>query len=59
MQRAVESAIGRPSRSTSPSRMLVFVTPPDVRRNLKMSPDELRWIGVAYGPATAAELIAC
>jgi hypothetical protein len=28
MQRALESAIGLPSRSTSASRMLVFVTPP-------------------------------
>ena len=34
MQRASESAIGLPSRSASASRMLVFVTPPDVRRSL-------------------------
>jgi hypothetical protein len=29
MQRALESAIGLPSRSTSAWRMLGFVTPPD------------------------------
>ena len=39
MQRALESAIGLPSRSTSASRMLVFVTPPDVRRSFKMTPE--------------------
>src|SRR3954451_9547138 len=39
MQRAVESAIGLPSRSTSASRMLAFVTPPDVRRSFKTPPD--------------------
>ena len=33
MQSAVDSAIGLPSRSTSASRMLGFVTPPDVSRN--------------------------
>jgi hypothetical protein len=33
MQRAVESAIGLPSSSTSASRMLGFVTPPEVRRS--------------------------
>jgi hypothetical protein len=39
MQRALESAIGLPSRSASASRMLVFETPPDVRRSFKMPPD--------------------
>ena len=37
MHRALESAIGLPSRSTSASRMLVFVTPPDVRRSLTLA----------------------
>ena len=39
MHSAVASAVGLPSRSTSASRMLVFVTPPDVRRSFKMPPD--------------------
>jgi hypothetical protein len=30
-----------PSRSTSASRMLVFVTPPDVRRSFKLPPESL------------------
>src|SRR5215207_5474997 len=38
MHRAVESAIGLPSRSTSASRMLAFVTPPDVSSSFKMPP---------------------
>jgi hypothetical protein len=48
MHRALESAIGLPSRSTNASRMLGFVTPPDVRRSLKMPPDssEMDWCGV-------------
>src|SRR3954469_2410988 len=33
MQRALQSAIGLPSRSTSASLMLGLVTPPDVRRS--------------------------
>src|SRR6266496_2903067 len=33
MQRALESAIGLPSRSTSASRMLAFLMPADVTRN--------------------------
>jgi hypothetical protein len=33
MHRALESAIGLPSNSTSASRMLGFLTPPDVRRS--------------------------
>src|SRR5262245_45924898 len=39
MHRALQSAIGLSSRSTSASRILVFLTPADVRRSLKMSPD--------------------
>ncbi|GAA2757621.1 hypothetical protein GCM10009872_29810 [Actinopolymorpha rutila] len=39
MHRALESAIGLPSKSTRASRMLVFVTPPDVRRSFKTPPD--------------------
>ncbi len=39
MQRAVDSSIGLPSRSTSASRMLVFVTPPDVRRSFNVPPE--------------------
>src|SRR4051794_4680036 len=39
MQSAVESSIGLPNRLTSASRMLVFVTPPDVRRSFNFPPD--------------------
>jgi hypothetical protein len=39
MHSALESSIGLPSRSTSASRMLVFVTPPDVRRSFKLPPE--------------------
>src|SRR2546429_505713 len=38
MQRALDSAIGLPSRSSSASRMLAFLMPADVRRNLKLPP---------------------
>src|SRR3954453_4471726 len=38
MQRAPESAIGLPSRSTRASRMLGFVPPPDVRRSFMLPP---------------------
>src|SRR6188472_622616 len=41
MQRALDSAIGLPSRSTSASRMLGFVTPPAVRRSFIVAPDSL------------------
>jgi hypothetical protein len=37
MHRALDSAIGLPSRPASASRMLVFVTPPDVRRSLTLA----------------------
>src|SRR5438874_12105709 len=36
MQRALDSAIGFPIRSTSASWMLVFLMPADVRRNFMM-----------------------
>src|SRR3954452_16044999 len=36
MQRALESAIGFPSRATSASLMLGLVTPPDVRRSFNV-----------------------
>jgi hypothetical protein len=39
MQSALESSIGLPNSSTSASRMLVFVTPPDVRRSFKLTPE--------------------
>src|SRR6187401_1269292 len=39
MHRALESLIDLPSRSTRASRMLVFVTPPDVRRSFKLPPE--------------------
>src|SRR3954470_7314736 len=39
MHRALDSSIGFPSRSTRASRMLVFVTPPDVRRSFKLPPE--------------------
>jgi hypothetical protein len=38
MQRALESAIGLPRRSTSASLMLVFLMPADVRRSLMLPP---------------------
>src|SRR5439155_25721058 len=38
MQSRLESAIGLPSRSTSASRMLAFLMPADVRRNLIQPP---------------------
>src|SRR5437763_12181990 len=38
MQRALDSAIGLPRRSTSALRMLVFLMPPEVRRNLMLPP---------------------
>ena len=38
MQRALDSAIGLPSRSTSASWMLAFLMPADVRRNLMLPP---------------------
>jgi hypothetical protein len=37
IQRALEPAIGLPNRSISASRMLVFVTPRDVRRGLTLA----------------------
>ena len=37
MHRALDSAIGLPSRSTNASRMLAFVTPPDVSRSLTIA----------------------
>ena len=37
MHRALDSAIGLPSRSTSASRILGFVTPPEVRRSLTLA----------------------
>src|SRR6476661_6807133 len=39
MHRALDSSMGFPSRSTSASRMLVFVTPPDVSRSFKLPPE--------------------
>ena len=39
MQSALLSAMGLPSKSSSALWMLVFLTPADVRRSLKMSPD--------------------
>src|SRR5512132_1645979 len=41
MQRALDSAIGLPSRSTSASWMLVFLMPAEVRRNLMLPPGEV------------------
>src|SRR4029077_16893564 len=39
MHRALESSIDLPSNSTRASRMLVLVTPPDVRRSFKLPPE--------------------
>jgi hypothetical protein len=45
MHSALESAIGLPSRSTTASRMLVFVTPPEVSRSFKIPPDSIAMDG--------------
>src|SRR4029078_7494154 len=39
MQRALDSVIGLPSRSTSASWMLAFLMPADVRRSFKLPPE--------------------
>src|SRR4029079_15337743 len=39
MQRALDSLIGLPSRSTSASWMLAFLMPADVRRSFKVPPE--------------------
>src|SRR4029079_15120043 len=39
MQRALDSLIGLPSRSTSASWMLAFLMPADVRRSFKLTPE--------------------
>src|SRR2546423_13882442 len=44
MQRALDSAIGLPKRSTSAFLMLVFLMPAEVRRSLMLPP------GVITGP---------
>jgi hypothetical protein len=38
MQRALDSAVGLPSRSTSAAWMLAFLMPADVRRSLMLPP---------------------
>jgi hypothetical protein len=45
MQRALDSAIGLPSRSTNASWMLGLVTPPDVRSSLTLA----SWHTVPFG----------
>src|SRR2546428_10835944 len=52
MQRALDSAIGLPSKSTSASWMLVFLIPADVRRNLMGAPFA-RGVGVVLPSALA------
>src|SRR4051812_35478354 len=47
MKRAVDSAIGLPRSSTSASRMLVFLMPPEVRRSLK-SASLRRWVRTSH-----------
>ena len=58
MQRALEAAIGLPSRPTSASQMLVFVTPPDVRRSFKMPSDSSVIDWLTYRLGTIARLMA-
>src|SRR5205809_8147625 len=41
MQRALDSLIGLPSRSTSASRMLAFLMPADVRRSFILPPESV------------------
>jgi len=38
MHRALDSAIGLPSRSMSASRMLAFLMPAEVRRSFRLPP---------------------
>src|SRR5258706_15859264 len=49
MQRPLDSAIGLPRRSTSASRMLVFLIPADVRRSF-MLPPRVITAGEPFGP---------
>src|SRR3954467_15070573 len=49
MQRALDSAIGLPSRSTRASLMLAFLIPADVRRSFMLPPG----VRTAGGPARA------
>src|SRR5438552_18246421 len=49
MQRALDSAIGLPRRSTSASRMLLFLIPADVRRSF-MLPPRVITAGEPFGP---------
>src|SRR5215469_12962774 len=57
MHRALESAIGLPSISTSASWMLAFLIPADVRRSFKLPP--WRWgAGLSYSrPSRGAWII--
>src|SRR4051812_918643 len=50
MQRALDSAIGLPRRSTSASWMLAFLMPADVRRSLMLPPGH--GVGVVVSPKT-------
>ena len=54
MQRALDSAIGLPSRSTSASWMLVFLMPAEVRRSLKMPPVSISAEGLRRPPTIIA-----
>jgi hypothetical protein len=56
LQRALDPAIGFPKRSTNALWMLAFLTPPDMRRSLKMPPDSSATR--TYGPVTTARLFA-
>src|SRR5439155_19519049 len=49
MQRALDSAIGLPRRSTSASRMLLFLIPADVRRSFTLPPRVIT-AGERFGP---------
>src|SRR5262245_44314066 len=49
MQRAVDSAIGLPRRSTSASRMLLFLMPAEVRRSFVLPPRVIT-AGEPFGP---------
>src|SRR5262245_2333819 len=58
MQRAFDSAIGLPSRSTSAAWMLAFLMPAEVRRSLMLPPGSLQTrnrLG-AYGSVRGRDL---
>jgi hypothetical protein len=56
MQRALDSAIGLPSRSTSASWMLVFLMPAEVRRSFIVLSSELYPVGLELNDSMCPEV---